>query len=140
MRVFLDTNVLVSAVATRGLCSDVLQVVIANHSLVAGETVLHELRRVLDEEFRVPPNMVDAADEFLREAAVVVAEAAPHSIELVDPDDIPVLGEAVAGRADVLVTGDRDLLRVEGEAPVKIVSPRGFWEALRSESSPGPGA
>lgn len=133
MRVFLDTNVLVSAVATRGLCSDVLRVVIANHTAVAGETVLHELRRVLDEKLRVPPTMIDAADEFLRETAVIVAEAAALSIELVDPDDIPVLGEAVAGKADVLVTGDRDLLRVAGEAPVAIASPRGFWNALRSE-------
>ncbi len=132
MRVFLDTNVLVSALATRGLCSDLLRVVIANHSFVAGETVLRELRRVLDEKFGVPRATIDAADDFLREAAVVVAEAAPLAIELVDPDDVPVLGEAVAGKADVLVTGDRDLLQVAGEAPTAIESPRGFWDALRS--------
>lgn len=134
MRVFLDTNVLVSALATRGLCSDLLRVVIANHSLIAGETVLRELRRVLDDKFGVPRATIDAADEFLREAAVIVAEAAPIAIELVDPDDVPILGEALAGKADVLVTGDRDLLRVAGEAPVAIESPRGFWDALRSES------
>ena len=132
MRVFLDTNVLVSALATRGLCSDLLRVVIANHSLIAGETVLRELRRVLDEKFEVPRATIDAADDFLREAAVVVTEAAPIAIELVDPDDVPVLGEAVAGKADVLVTGDRDLLQVAGEAPMAIESPRGFWDALRS--------
>lgn len=132
MRVFLDTNILVSALATRGLCSDLLRVVIANHSLIAGETVLRELRRVLDEKFGVPRARIDAADEFLREAAVVVTEAAPIAIELVDPDDVPVLGEAVAGKADVLVTGDRDLLQVAGQAPMAIESPRGFWDALRS--------
>ena len=134
MRVFLDTNILVSALATRGLCSDLLRVVITNHSLIAGETVLRELRQVLDEKFGVPRARIDAAGEFLRETAVIVAEAAPIAIELVDPDDVPVLGEAVAGKADVLVTGDRDLLRVAGEAPVAIESPRGFWDALRSAS------
>ena len=134
MRVFLDTNVLVSALATRGLCSDLLRVVIANHSLIAGETVLRELRRVLDEKFGVPRARIDAVDDFLRETAVIVAEAAPIAIELVDPDDVPVLGEAVAGKADVLVSGDRDLLRVAGGAPVAIESPRGFWDALRSAS------
>ena len=134
MRVFLDTNVLVSALATRGLCSDLLRAVIANHSLIAGESVLRELRRVLDEKFGVPRATIDAADEFLRETAVVVAEAAPVAVELVDPDDVPILGEAVAGKTDVLVTGDRDLLRVAAEAPVAIVSPRGFWDALRSEN------
>ncbi|WP_423924299.1 putative toxin-antitoxin system toxin component, PIN family [Candidatus Palauibacter sp.] len=134
MRIFLDTNVLVSALAARGICSDVPRVVIANHSLIAGETVLRELRRVLDEKFRVPPATIETTDEFLREVAVVVAAAVPLSIELADPDDVPILGEAVAGKADVLVTGDRDLLRVAGEAPVAVLSPREFWDALRSES------
>ena len=134
MRIFLDTNVLVSALATRGICSDVLRVVIANHSLITGETVLEELRRVLDRKFKVPPPTIDAADEFLREAAVVVAVADTVPIELVDPDDVPILGEAVAGNADALVTGDRDLLQVAAEAPVTIMSPRAFWDALRSES------
>ena len=45
--VFLDTNVVVSAVATRGLCADLFHVVLAEHELVLGETVLTELRPVL---------------------------------------------------------------------------------------------
>ena len=47
MRVFLDTNVLVSAFATRGLCADVLRLILAEHTLVTGEVVLRELRRAL---------------------------------------------------------------------------------------------
>ena len=89
---------------------------------------------MLGDKFGVPRVTIDAANEFLRETAVIVAEAAPVAIELVDLDDVPILGEAVAGKADVLVTGDRDLLRVAGEAPVAIGSPRGFWDALRSEN------
>ncbi len=46
MRVYLDTNVVVSAVATRGLCADVLQAILAEHQLVVGEAMLRELRRV----------------------------------------------------------------------------------------------
>jgi hypothetical protein len=34
MKVMLDTNVLASAVATRGLCADVLRAVLAEHELV----------------------------------------------------------------------------------------------------------
>jgi len=52
-------------------------------------------------------------------------------IELCDPDDVPVLEQAVAGEADVLVTGDRDLLDVAGRVPVEITTPRGFWKSLR---------
>jgi type 1 glutamine amidotransferase len=43
VRIALDTNVLVSAVATRGLCADILNLVLAKHQLVVGVTVLAEL-------------------------------------------------------------------------------------------------
>jgi predicted nucleic acid-binding protein len=47
MRVFLDTNVLVSAVATRGLCADVLKEVLVSHQLVISSPLLNELTNIL---------------------------------------------------------------------------------------------
>ena len=132
MRVFLDTNVLVSTFATRGICADLLRIVIADHVLVVSETVLRELRRVLSDKFGVPPGTIEATEEFLRREGDVVDAAAPLGIELCDPDDIAILEEAVAGRVRFLVTGDQDLLQAAGRAPVPIVSPRGFWNALKS--------
>ena len=55
MRVFLDTNVLVSAVATRGICADLLRLVASEHELVVGEVVLTELRHVLATRIRLSP-------------------------------------------------------------------------------------
>lgn len=134
MRVFLDTNVLVSAVATRGICADVLQAVLVRQQLVIGETVLAELRCVLRDELKLPAGSAEEVDQLLRGEAVVVRDAVPLRISLRDASDLPVLSEAVAGEADVLVTGDRDLLEIEGGTPVPIVSPRGFWERLRSDT------
>lgn len=54
MKVFLDTNVQVSALATRGLCTDLFRVVVAEHDLVVGEVVLEELRRVSRQSFAYP--------------------------------------------------------------------------------------
>ncbi|MGH7178749.1 MAG: PIN domain-containing protein [Tepidisphaeraceae bacterium] len=51
-------------------------------------------------------------------------------IDLRDLDDLGILSAAVAAGADVLVTGDKDLLDVARKSPVKIVSPRGFIEML----------
>jgi putative PIN family toxin of toxin-antitoxin system len=132
VRIALDTNVLVSAVATRGLCADVLQLVLAEHQLILGSTVLKELRRVLRTKLRVPATTVDEVDAFLRRQAVVVTAQPPVQLEIRDQSDRVVLAEAVAGRADVLVTGDRDLLDVADHAPVPILTPRGIWERLRS--------
>ena len=41
------------------------------------------------------------------------------------------MATAVDGRAEVLVTGDRDLLEAADAAPLAILSPRAFWERLR---------
>ena len=131
MRVFLDTNVLVSAFATRGVCADVLRVVLAEHTLVTGEVVLRELGRVLRRRIGLPPEAIEEIDEFLREHDVVPKPAARAAVPPRDPDDQWVVASAVEGRADVLVTGDRDLLDIAADAPVKIVDPRGFWDLVR---------
>lgn len=130
MRVALDTNVLISAFTTRGICEDVLNVVLAEHQLVLGEAVLTELRRVLDKKMRMPPELAEEATAFLRREAVIVSSAPALPLEMRDPDDVVVLSEAVAGLAEVVVTGDRDILDAADTLPVPAVSPRGFWEML----------
>jgi putative PIN family toxin of toxin-antitoxin system len=129
--VFFDTNVLVSTVATRGLCADIVNAALAGHELIVGETVLAELRQVLRQKLRLPATLVDEMDAFLRQHARVVRAAGRPDVQIRDIDDQTVLAEAMAGKADVLVTGDQDLLEVAAHAPLKILSPRGFWELLR---------
>jgi putative PIN family toxin of toxin-antitoxin system len=131
LRVFLDTNVLVSAFATRGVCADVLRVVLAEHTLVTGEVVLRELGRVLKTRIGLPRSAVREIDEFLREYEVTPKPAARAAVPQRDPDDQWVVASAGESRADVLVTGDRDLLDIAADAPIKIVDPRGFWDLVR---------
>ena len=134
MRIALDTNVLISAFATRGLSSDVLNLVLADHQLVLGETVLTELDRVLQTKLKVPAETAQETQAFLRTQAVVVSSAPLLDLPIRDKDDVPVLSEAVHGLAEVLVTGDQDLLTVADAAPIQILTPRGLWELLRAES------
>lgn len=131
MRVFLDTNVLTAAFATRGLCEDVLRITLAEHELVVGETVLIELERTLVHKLRVPVHQARAVSSFLRSQADVIKPVEPANWPERDPDDRWVVAAAVEGGVDFLVTGDRDLLEVAGKVSVAIVSPRSFWEQLR---------
>jgi len=131
LRVFLDTNVLVSALATRGVCADVLRVVLAEHSLVTSEVVLRELGRVLRKRIGLPPGAIKEIDEFLREHEVAPKPTAPAALPKRDPGDQWVLASAIESRTDVLVTGARDLLDIAAAAPIKIVDPRGFWDLVR---------
>ena len=133
MRVFLDTNVLVAAFATRGLCADVLRIVLAEHDLITGEVVLRELRDVLAKRIKLPPGTVADIMALLRAQEVVPKPANPSSLPIRDPDDRWILASAVAGGADVLVTGDQDLLAIAAQAPLTILNPRGLWDRVRSQ-------
>lgn len=54
MKVFFDTNVLISAYTVHGLSADLFRLVLAEHELLTGEVNLLESRRVLGKRFRVP--------------------------------------------------------------------------------------
>lgn len=135
MRVFLDTNVLASAIATRGICADLLHTALTEHQVVVSEQVLAELSRTLREKFRTSAELAEETDEFFRREAEVVGEAPTLGITVRDEDDVRIVEQAVAGGADVLVTGDLDLLEMGEDRPVPILTPRGFWDLLRSDSA-----
>jgi len=134
VRVFLDTNVLVSAFATRGLCADVFRHILAEHDLITGEVIIVELRRVLRDRIKIPATVITAIEQLLRDQTVVPRPTEPHPLPIRDIDDRWVLASAVAGNADVLVTGDSDLLEMASQAPIKIVDPRGFWNMVRGSA------
>jgi len=131
VRIALDTNVLVSAVAARGLCADVFNLILAEHELIVGETVLSELKRVLSEKIRVPSKTIDEFVALLKQEGTVVKKTENLPVKIRDKSDVPVLSEAVAGNAEVLVTGDADLLEIAEKLPIQILSPRGLWDQLR---------
>ncbi len=132
MRVFLDTNVLVSAFATRGLCADLFRHVLVDHEFLASEVVIDELVPVLRTRIKLPVATIDEIVRFLRQFEWVARPEKPSEIPVRDPDDRWILASAIEGKAEVLVTGDRDLLMVADDAPLPVVDPRGFWTMLRS--------
>jgi uncharacterized protein len=126
----LDSNVLLSALGTRGLCETVLQISLAAHDLIISEHILKEVQRNLTRKFGMP--VKDASDivRFLRRRGELVKPVTVSHVAI-DSDDLPVLGTAVAGRADCLVTGDQALLNLKRFRTIPIFSPRKFHESFR---------
>jgi putative PIN family toxin of toxin-antitoxin system len=132
VRIFLDTNVLVSAFASRGLCAEVLELVLLDHDLIVGRNVLRELEKALREKIKLPVvRSTEIVDFVSSEATQVVDNAQPASVK-VDAADAIVLGEALASHADLFVTGDAVLLRLAAVGALKLISPRRVWEVLRA--------
>lgn len=139
MKVFLDTNVLASAAVTRGLCADVLREVFARDELVICEQVLSELGRVLRVKFGIQQELVEDFISLLRQDTILAVPGQQPNIRLRDRDDLGILAAALAGGADVLVTGDKELLDVARVESLKILSPRQFWEELKTSKPLRPG-
>ena len=100
--------------------------------LLVGETVLEELQRVLADKLGIREVHVSEVVGFVREHADVVAPIEPATWPATDPADRWVAAAGLNGAADILVTGDKDLLEAAPVAGLRIVSPRGLWELLRA--------
>jgi putative PIN family toxin of toxin-antitoxin system len=116
---------------TRGICADLLLYILAEHELLTGEVNLVELGRVLRDRFHASPELRATIEAELRDATIVPKPATPSLLPIRDQDDQWVLASAIEGRADLLVTGDQDLLAVASQSPLAIVDPRGCWDRLR---------
>jgi len=136
MRVFLDTNVIVSAVTTRGLCADVFRTVLAEHELVSSAKVLEEVRRILREKFAVPEALIGEYLELVEQDAIMAAPGEVPALSLTDAADVEIVAAAVAAGAQVLVTGDREMQDVKKVRQMRVLSPRAFWEAVTAGKAP----
>jgi len=135
MRVFLDTNVIISATATRGLCADVFREVLLSHELIVSEPLLTEVRRVLSAKFGADAEMIESVIRILEQDTIFSQPLDLPDVTIRDRDDLPILASALAGRAEVLVTGDKELLTLGSIYNLEIISPRQFWEKIVGQQS-----
>ena len=134
MRVFLDTNVLVSAIGTRGLCADVMREVLVSHQLVISALLFAELETVLRDKFNVPGMLIDELIGMLKQDAHFSTPSELPDIEIQDKSDLIILSSALNGQADLFITGDKELLELHEVGDMEIVSPRMFWEKLKAKA------
>jgi putative PIN family toxin of toxin-antitoxin system len=131
VRVFFDTNVLVSAFLARGLCADLLRLVLAEHTLVRSEVVISELREVLSRKGKLPIAQINAIENFLRDQPIAPKPEQTLELGLIDAEDEWVVASAVLIDAELFVTGDQGVLACMAP-PIPLINPRGCWEQLRS--------
>jgi len=130
VKIFLDTNVLVSSVATRGLCSDLMREIFSYHQLVISPELLKEIEHVLDNKLGLPKTLIYEFIDIIKQDSVVSHSIKNFDIEINDKSDLPILSSALNGEVEIFVTGDKELLEIKKINNMKIISPREYWEIL----------
>jgi len=130
MKIVLDANVIIAAFAARGLCESIMEVCISEHEIVLSDDLLDEILRNLRLKIKLPAKIVDNIGELLHEHASFLVPVPLASDICRDPDDIKILGLAVASNADYIVTGDKDLLVLKTFQGIPILNPRSFSNFL----------
>lgn len=132
MRVLLDSNVWLSIInSRRGFCRRLWSRIKRECEVFSGAAIVSEVEEKLLVKFR----------RSSREAARLADHVAErtHEIELSkvppaicrDPDDDAVLALAIEAKTEFIITGDKDLLVLDGHAGIRIVTPRAFAELHR---------
>jgi uncharacterized protein len=113
-------------VFTRGVCEALLDLCLGadDHTVIASNYLLDEFTRNATVKFAVPADQVRQATQWLRGHMELVVPTSVPRDACRDPDDLPVLGTALAAHADCLVTGDADLLAIKVFQSIPILSPR----------------
>jgi putative PIN family toxin of toxin-antitoxin system len=133
MRIVLDTNVLISALAFPDSKPDQIlsRVRRGEVTLLLSSFILAELDRILQEKFHFSKRAVAQRVEVIRSLAQLVAPTERVSVVTTKDDDNRIIECALAAQAEYLITGDKKhLLPLKTYRSVTIVSPAQFLDLL----------
>ena len=131
----MDTNVVVSAFATRGLCADLYERLLTEHEVVICEPVVAEVLDILQRKFRAMAELLIKVEAELRLLQVIPAQVTAPSLPIKDVDDPWIIACALQADVACFVTGDAELLAL-GMAELDmlnklpIISPRDCWNQI----------
>jgi len=130
MRVVFDTNIFISALVIPGSLAEkaVSRIIEGRDELVISTDIIKEVLSVLSSKF-------GRNREALSHVAVILSDLGervrPHQRVRVlrDEPDNRILECAVFGKADLIVTGDKGMLRLKEYMGIKIASLRDYLES-----------
>lgn len=128
MKVFFDTNVVISSLVAHGHAAEVYEHCLSDHDCYTSDQVVIELEEKLDNKFGYTKLEIKTAIDFVKQNTKVIKDyAGLQEISCRDADDDNILAAAFSVGADCILTGDKDLLVLRDYKTISTISPRGFW-------------
>ena len=127
MKLVLDTNVVIAALISHGMCHELLEHCAINHEVVLSPFILDEVREKLVRKFEFSLHEADDVVHLLKSRFEIVKPLKLGAPICRDRDDDTIIGTALAGHCTFIVTGDQDLLVLSTVQSIRMVTPADFW-------------
>ena len=127
MKIVLDTKVLIAAFITHGACNELLEHCTHNHEVILSPFIIEEIKQKLLLKFGYSTVDADNVVNLLTSRFDIIAPVQLPEQTCRDQDDDKIIGTALAGGCECIVTGDKDLLDLQIAYGIQIVSPSAFW-------------
>jgi putative PIN family toxin of toxin-antitoxin system len=126
MKILFDTNVVISSLLTKGMSFEVLKYAKKRHNVFVSDFVIKEVRDKLENKLKFSDKEIEKALSFLN---THFQNVEVEKIERVcrDREDDNILSAALKIKADVIITGDDDLLVLKRYKSIDIIKPSDFW-------------
>lgn len=129
MKIFFDTNVIISSFITHGSAAEVFEHCIINHNVFTSSFVIGEFKEKLQSKFGYKKEEIIDAINFIENNFIIITnyKILPEQF-CKDKDDDNIIVAALAAKVDCIITGDNELLLLKKYKDIYIISPKDFWQ------------
>lgn len=134
MKVFIDTNIVISAILfPKGKIATALSYILINHIVVVSSYTKVECFEVFQKKF---PTKTSLLENFFETIGFEIFNCpteydVSQFPEIRDNKDLPILVSAILSDSDILLTGDKDFYDLKIEKPL-IISPTQYYEFIKN--------
>ena len=127
MKLFFDTNVIISGFVTKGYSFDVIKDAIYKRQVYYTAQMLTELQRILPSKFSLSDDILHFVLSIIKKYFIKAETSNAVDSVCRDADDDQLLADALANGIELIITGDKDLLILEKYKGIRIISPKEYW-------------
>ncbi len=131
MRIVFDSNVIIAAFASRGLCNSLFEMSVEKYTIVISEHIINEVRTAFSKKLKMQDKIIVEIIDYLHEFCELQSYTPLRKSISRDKDDDEILALASSQKVDYIITGDKDLLVLETLDTSKIITPRDFWNIAK---------
>ena len=127
MKIVFDTNVILSSFLTEGIAHKIFHNSLIHHEIYISAFIISEINRILKKKFSVNETDIEEFNSFIK-SYLTTAKPTNNIPDICrDKNDNQILQLAEFVSADLIISGDKDLLTLKTYSGTAIISPREFY-------------